>query len=204
MNTLILRRRQLLPWWMRVFIWIFMLLGLSSIITRALELIGVSLGVNSPKTIYGLETYEKISVLSFLITSLLIFKGVVAFGMWTEKKWAIKFGISDAIIGILICVSVMFIEPLFRIDKDGVYDLNFRFELLLLIPYLLSCVKIRKEWVNFTDAPLVVKTSTENIASESFVEEKNDEVKMDEHETGNENKKDIVLDKEDPRRFMPN
>lgn len=157
------------------------------------------------KTIYGMETYESYSFLAILITSILFFKGITAFGMWTEKDWAIKFGIIDAGIGIIVCSFMMFIEPLFE-SYDENYHLNFRFELLLLIPYLIKCLKIRKPWEEFTEFDYFKMMSrmnefqTQTVAVEETETEEPVAEKIDiKEDTAIEEK----IDKEDPRRFMP-
>ncbi|MFN3785166.1 MAG: hypothetical protein ACK4R6_14720, partial [Spirosomataceae bacterium] len=73
-----------------IFIWLFMLLAASGIIMRISEITGVSFWFGSgERSIYGMETFESYTLLSLLISSLLIFKGITGFGMWMEKDWAI-------------------------------------------------------------------------------------------------------------------
>ena len=204
-NKLIKRRRDLLPWWMKVFIWIWMFLGASSIVSRLLGILGISLWLNSngEKSIYGMETTENYSVLALLITMLIIFKGITAFGMWTEKDWAIKLGIIDATIGIAVCISMMFIEPIFE-NNEGSWNINFRFELVLLIPYLIKCLQIRKQWDNVSELSLsdtLTTTISETIneqRSESAIDKMDDRIVIED-----EKAEDEKIDKEDHSRFMP-
>lgn len=177
-----------------IFIWLFMLLAASGIIMRISEITGVSFWFGSgERSIYGMETFESYTLLSLLISSLLIFKGITGFGMWMEKDWAIKFGIIDAGIGIVICVIMTIIEPVFQ-NIDGKFNINLRFELLFLIPYLIKCFKMQKDWEKFDISGLETTTLivpeekietvvVEKIESEKIVEEK--------------------IDKEDHSRFMP-
>lgn len=149
-NSLLQRKRDLLPLWMKIFIWLFLIIGTFAIITRILSIFGIDywINTNGEKTIYGMETTENYSILSIFISSLIIYKGVVAFGMWTEKKWAINAGIIDAGVGIVICIIMMFIEPIFL--KGEKYNINFRFELIFLLPYLIKCMKIKEKWSDYS------------------------------------------------------
>ncbi len=133
------RRRTLLPIWIKVFVWIFIAFG----ILAPILLITAIFGTNFKLSMYGLETFYPLSPLGLLIISVVLYKGVVAFGLWTEKKWAVLLAIADAILGIVICVLVM-LAPLFM-SSLGI-KLSFRLELLLLIPYLIKMYTIKAEW----------------------------------------------------------
>lgn len=191
------RRQKLLPWWMIGFIWIFMFMGASGLAVSAWELILSPTGLGFDKELYGMQTYEGFSPLALFIKTLIIFKGVTAFGMWTEKNWAINFGIADAAIGIVVCVVMMFLQPLFEI-VNGTFMFNFRFEILFLIPYLIKCLKIRKRWEN-REGTYSITTNIPSSDQEKQVIEK-PEIKdgnIEKIEQGDN------IDKEDPRRFMP-
>lgn len=192
--TKTLKRRKLLPWWMIAFIWIFMFMGASGLAVSVWELILSPTGLGFDKELYGMQTYEGFSLLAIFIKALIIFKGVTAFGMWTEKNWAINFGIADATIGIVICVVMMFLQPLFEI-VNGTFMFNFRFEILFLIPYLIKCLKIRKRWENRVEISSIPTNINSSNQEKQVIEEP--EIKNDNIEPENN------IDKEDPRRFMP-
>ena len=109
------------------------------------------------------------------------------------KDWAIKFGIIDAIIGIVICIIMMTIEPIFQ-NNDGKSNLNLRYELIFLIPYLIQCLKLRNSWENFgyTDSENISTTVPKEIIK-PFVLEKVEPEKIVEEK----------INKEDHNRFMP-
>ncbi|WP_046756724.1 hypothetical protein [Kordia jejudonensis] len=132
------RRIQLLPWWIKVFCWIFMLFGFLA----ALSLIGIFIGINASLAIYGFETNEPFSVIGIFIIAIGIFKGFTAYTLWFEKDIAIKVGKIDAIIGIIVCIISMCVIPYLQ-ENVG---FTFRLELVLLIPYLIKLTKIEKEW----------------------------------------------------------
>ncbi|MBI1288972.1 MAG: hypothetical protein GC178_15500 [Flavobacteriales bacterium] len=133
------RRRDLLPVWIKFFIWVFMVFGVLSPFGLILGAMGTSFSLS----LYGIETPQPISVLGFLLTSLFALKGVVGFGLWTERDWAVQLAIIDAVIGIAICAVVTVVLPF--LNSHG-FEFNFRLELFFLIPYFLKMKKIQKEW----------------------------------------------------------
>lgn len=136
----VLRRRKLLPTWIKIFLWIFMVFGIVAPIGLVLGLLGFDFNI----ALYGLETTRALSVIGMLIIALLAIKGAVSYGLWTEKDWAVKLAIADAIIGIVVCVLVMLVPP-FLAGNNG---FSFRLELLVLMPYLLKMQKIKTNWEN--------------------------------------------------------
>ena len=203
MQKIIKRRLDLIPLWMKIFMWIFILLGSWVVIANILRIAGITLAPNSSTSLYGLETFEKNTLLYFFIAGLLVFKTAVSFAMLTEKSWAIRAAIVDAVIGILVMIWVMVIKPTYFSTTDE-FEFAFQFEILLLVPYLLKSLKIRTEWEEF-DINLIlipIKPSFSQqlpVEKEPFMAENIDfpiEEKVDETEIK-------VLDKEDPTRFMP-
>lgn len=130
------RRRALLPLWIKVFTWIFLVFG--AVVPIALVL-GI-LGINFNLSLFGLETTQVFSIIGIIIVLLFAIKGITAWGLWTEKDWAITIGQTDAIISIIICVVGTFI------DTSGGFKLTVRLELIPLIPYLIKLNKIKKLW----------------------------------------------------------
>ena len=134
------KRRTLLPWWIKIFIWIFLVFG--AIIPVAL-IFGI-LGYNFQLSLYGLVSNNPLSLMGISLMVIFSLKGFTAFSLWTEKDWAINFAFADAILGILICSFLMIIYPFF---KPG-FMINIRLELTLLIPYFLWLKKIKADWHN--------------------------------------------------------
>jgi hypothetical protein len=133
-------RRQLLPWWIKTFCWIFMVFG-------ALAIAGIGLGlfkITFDLSLYGLSTTDPLSLIGLSLIAIFIFKGIASFGLWTEKDWAVDVAIADAVIGIVVCVFMMLIYPV--IDDLPGFKFNFRLELVLLILYLLKLQTIRSPW----------------------------------------------------------
>lgn len=134
------RRRALLPIWIKVFTWFFMIAGAFVPIDFIIGLFGL----NFQLALYGLETNNPLSALALFLIFLFLLKGYAAFSLWTEKDWAINFAIVDAVLGIAVCSAVMFVFPYF-IENSG-FRFNFRLELVLLIPYLVKLQKIKPLW----------------------------------------------------------
>jgi len=183
-------RRDLIPDWMKIFVWLYIILGILNIFEIMLSVFGLSFWFGSVgNSMYGMMA-EQYSFLYFLSNALLFFKFFIAYSMWTEKDWAFKLAIVDASIGILICILVQLIVPILSVVGEGVH-INIRFELLLLIPYLTKSLKMRKVWETYYEIPEV--DNSPKIEIPEIEEPKVDEIHID----------DDGFDKEDPRRFMP-
>ena len=133
-------RQKMLPLWIKIFTWIFLVISAFAPIVFVLGL----LGYNAQLALYGLETNEPLSSIGIIITTIFIIKGITAFGLLKEKDWAIKIGIVDAIIGIIICALIM-LYPI--INSDTKFSL--RLELTALIPYLIKLLKIKTQWETY-------------------------------------------------------
>ncbi|AZA55098.1 hypothetical protein [Chryseobacterium sp. G0201] len=134
------RRRSLLPVWIKIFTWFFLIGGAIAV----LILICGSFLTNISLSLYGIQTQHPYTLTGFLISILFIFKGIVAYGLWFEQQWAPKAAIIDAIVGIIICGIMMFIIP-FTVSN---ISFTLRLELIPLYFYLIKMQKIKKSWEN--------------------------------------------------------
>jgi len=132
-------RRNLLPLWMKIFCWIFIVLGVFSILSFICGLFGNSAGIE----FYGLSTDAPLSFTSLIVTIILTFKGFTAYSLWYEKDNAINLVKFDSAGGIIICIATMIITPV--IHKG---PLTFRFEILFLLAYYTKTRKIEYAWHN--------------------------------------------------------
>lgn len=132
------RRKKLLPWWIKVFCWIFMLFGAMSF---ACLILGFT-NIKPDLAFYGFETNEPFSLNGFIVIFVGLLKGFTAFSLWFEKENAIKIGRADAIVGIALCIISMLVLPFLQ---EG-FNITVRLEIALLIPFLLKLNKIQKEW----------------------------------------------------------
>lgn len=132
------RRRALLPWWVKVFSWLFIILGAIAAGVFLLSLMGFSANI----ALYGLEATRLFSVEGIILISVFLLKAVTGAALWTEQQWAITTGIADAVIGIVFCVFMMGIYPFITAERE----FNLRLELILLIPYLRWLIKVKPAW----------------------------------------------------------
>jgi hypothetical protein len=133
------RRKSLLPWWIKIFMWIFLIFGLLTLFGLIFGLFGYRFQLS----LYGLDTNDPLSLKGIIIIVLFLFKGIISYSLLTEQDWSVKLGIIDAIAGIVICIFVM-ISPM--LNPGSTTGISFRIELLFLIPYLNKMLKIRKPW----------------------------------------------------------
>lgn len=133
-------RRKLLPWWIKTFCWIFMILA-----TCAFGAVIMNIFIpNVNISIYGFSSTTVFSGVGIFIIAIMALKGFAAFSLWFEKPNAISIGKLDAIVGVVICIASMFILP-FTTD-NGHFPL--RLEILLLVPYYRKLNSIEYEWDN--------------------------------------------------------
>ncbi len=135
------RRRKLLPWWVIGFTWIFMIFA-------ALMPFAIIFGIlhfNFQMALLGLATDEPFSLMGVLIMALFLFKGIVAIGLWIEKRWAAGLAKIDAIISMIICIAVIGYALFIG------HTLSLRLELIAIIPYYLKMNNIQYDWENFNN-----------------------------------------------------
>lgn len=133
-------RRTLLPIWVKIFCWIFMIGAVAGIIC----LIGGVMGYNPSLSMYGFETNEPLTPIGFFIIALFLYKGFVAYSLWFEKDNAINLGKIDALIGIGLCIITMLILPFI----EDVINVSFRLEIIMLILFYKKLNAIEYEWDN--------------------------------------------------------
>ncbi|MGZ3765703.1 MAG: hypothetical protein ACXVB0_11260 [Mucilaginibacter sp.] len=135
----ITRRRMLLPWWIKTFIWIFLVFAVIAPFGFILGLFHFTFQI----ALLGLSTNEPLSWVGLTLISIFIFKGISAFGLWAEKDWAITVAKVDTIISIVVCVIT---TAYYLFSKDHV---TIRLELIVLFIYFYKLNKIEHNWVNF-------------------------------------------------------
>ncbi|WP_298716482.1 hypothetical protein [Chitinophaga sp.] len=130
-------RRQLLPLWIKIFSWIFVFVGLLSLLCLFLAALGVPVSLS----VFGLETTDGLSPTGLIVISMFLLKAIVSIGLLGMQKWAVELALADAVLGIIVCLTTM---------VAGVWDgnLTIRLELVLLGLYLWKMLKIRNDWKN--------------------------------------------------------
>lgn len=133
------KREELLPWWLTPFMWICIALIALSTLRTSIGVGGFYFGLN----LYGLSTDYALSMIGIVIIALFLLKAITLYGFVKQKYWAVQSGITDAIAGILVCLYTA-ILPLIIPGAD----VGFRLEFIVLIPYLITMLKIQTEWKN--------------------------------------------------------
>src|SRR5450432_3019965 len=91
----VVKRKNLLPWWIKVFMWIFLVFGVFAPIGFVLGI----MGYHYQLSLYGLDTSDPMSTTGICILLLFLLKGLTSYGLLREEDWAIKLGLLDAVIG---------------------------------------------------------------------------------------------------------
>ena len=130
-------RWNLLPSWIQFFTFIFLLFSIFGIITGFNSLFQGNL---IDDDIYGLSG-TNIKNIGELILIINMIKLLVVYGYFFQKDWAIKIGITDAIIGLFLCIIVLIISVFQN-------NLNFPFQGVILLIYLENIRPIRQKWEN--------------------------------------------------------
>ncbi|QJD95746.1 hypothetical protein HH214_07610 [Mucilaginibacter robiniae] len=138
------RRRKLLPWWVLTFTWIFLVFGAAVPVIVVMGLLKFKFQIS----LLGLSTNNPLSITALFLILIYLYKGLVAFGLWTEKDWAIKTAKVDAILSIAICLFAMIYTWIIP-QTAGMHNFSFRLELFIIIPYLLKMRQIQSAWESF-------------------------------------------------------
>ncbi|WP_396212523.1 hypothetical protein [Flavobacterium sp.] len=130
-----IRRRNLLPWWIKFFCWLFMFTSVLAIVRVILSYFYIY----SDFEFYGLNANDGLlnTLIVFIVFTL---HGLTGYSLWFEKGYGIVLAKVDAIFGILVCVYTMFLG--YQIG-----NLTFRLELVLLVLFLIKLIKIKPYWM---------------------------------------------------------
>jgi len=132
-----MKRKEVLPKWIRFFAWIHLLLLITPIIF-AIGLIG-----EASFSMYGLSySGSSLQPVAIWISVMATLAGVVAYGILWGKSWAIKIGIPYGYLAITTCVAAIII----RIRAGGFYIILDPF---LLILFIISLKNNSNRWMNF-------------------------------------------------------
>jgi hypothetical protein len=144
-DPFVIPRKKMVSWWMRVFCYLFLVLAVLAPVCLLLPTlsfhIGDHLSVGGTRVaLYGLRAINDMNFLALFIIGLFMFKGVVGYALLSERDWAMKLGMIDGAIGIILCFLTMLVLPFFD------YGFHFSWELLFLFPYQARLWKFRVFW----------------------------------------------------------
>jgi len=134
------RRRAMLPWWVIGFIWIFLVFAALIPVAIVFGALRITFAVS----LLGLSASDPFSITGIFVILLFAYKGLVAFGLWTEKTWAIDLAKIDAAISTVICMGVMAYTLL-----GADHGFSLRLELIATIPYYIKMNQVEYDWKNF-------------------------------------------------------
>ncbi|RPE08620.1 hypothetical protein EGT74_16405 [Chitinophaga lutea] len=135
-------RFTLLPWWIKVFMWIFLVCGGLVPVVFVLSLSGVDVSL----ALMGLNVEEPFTWEYFLVLGLFLLKGLVSAALLLEKRQAVLLGMIDCFITIPVCIYTGYRSYL-SANNSGV-SVNFNIEIVLAILFLWKLYKIRYDWEN--------------------------------------------------------
>lgn len=128
-------RRDLLPWWIKFFSFLFIILGGFAVINMIMLLFGKG----EYATIYGLEYVIPEPFGTPVILLLIIVNGLTGYLLLFEEDHAIIMGQICGVAGIVACLIATAATI-----KAG--HMVFRFEILLFIPFLAKLSTLKEVW----------------------------------------------------------
>ena len=145
-----LKRKQILPAWIRFFSWFFLLMA----ITPAFYVAGLVWGFTYNITAFGLMAKEtnSFSPLATYLAAILTLSAVMAYGILWGKNWAIRLGMVYGIIALVTSFYSIY-------SPSGAFlDLS----PLFLIPFVWVLWIKRIAWAQYTPSPVLCsKASSE-------------------------------------------
>ena len=131
-------RKALLPVWIKIFGWLFIVMGGG---VPFLYLGSLILGFSASYTMFGLG-YEggALAFMPFLISCTIFINGLCAYGLLFGKDWGLTACIVFGYIGLALTVGSMVFE---MVVSGG---MMIRLEPLIQIPYLIKLHKLKGHW----------------------------------------------------------
>nr|WP_322624941.1 hypothetical protein [uncultured Flavobacterium sp.] len=133
-NVQLRYRRELLPWWVRAFSWIFIVMGALAVP----GFVALFFTQNFESSLFDLDQAipgygKQISALLFIIS------GFAGLCLWLEKKQAVIIAIICGFINLIVCSISM---VLLIVNGDG----NLRLEFFICIFFLIKMFQIKNNW----------------------------------------------------------
>lgn len=138
-------RKQLIPLWIKIFGWLFILFGIGVPITAVYS---ATMAVPMHYTLFGLSAYGSISSpMAIFLMLLFIALAVSAYGLLFGRAWGLMLCLALGYISLAICIATTIIA---LATQPGI---NIRLEIVVLIPYLIRLHKIKHKWQAAANAP---------------------------------------------------
>ena len=129
-----LRRRALLPWWIKFFSYLYILISFGLPIATVTAIVR---GKGFMLTFYGIHyTTDRIDALAALLLLGLMGAGTAGFGLLWGKSWGIEAGLITGGVGLVLSLWSLFLR-----DGSGL-----PLEPFLLIPFVIALWNRRVKW----------------------------------------------------------
>lgn len=135
-------RRKLLPWWIILFSWVFIIICPIDIVTRTLQYTSVDLSM------FDIAAKTEIAFKDVLSVANSIFTLVAIYGLFREKDWAIKIAILNALVSVGDTLYTTNDATAGAVSESeiAVAWAIYAFGLIMLAIYLTKLFRIRKDW----------------------------------------------------------
>lgn len=134
-NIKTIRRREILPWWIKFFSWVFMVAAVITCLTPIQFLFGQVPLIS----LYGFHSDAFFPFSLLFLYFLFIMNGLVGYMLWFEKDKAIDFGKICVLIGIAACIGSFIFSMV-----DG--NFTIRLEVIALIIFYRKLSSIEYRW----------------------------------------------------------
>ena len=132
-----LTRRQLVPLWIKIFGWIFMVMGA---VIPLLGIFAVASGQPASYEIFGLRYRgSPFHPMALIICAIILSLAVSAYGLLFGRSWGLNACLATGYGGVVVCVGTM----AYAISQGS---FTLRLELLAQVPYLIRLHKIKPLW----------------------------------------------------------
>lgn len=130
-------RKTLIPLWIKVFGWIFMVMGA---VIPLLTIVAAVLGQPASYEIFGLKYRgSPFHPMALVISAIFLSLALSAYGLLFGKSWGLNACLFTGYGGAAICLGT----TVYSVSQGS---LNLRLELLVHVPYLMKLHKIKPLW----------------------------------------------------------
>ena len=146
------RRKFMVPKWIRVFAWIVAVYCPLQLLSTLVVTILIATG--SLSQYFPQNNAPIFTLMGAVSLGATILKGTAAIGLLKEKDWAVRLCIADGAVSIALRIYSLVMHSWVTVSTNGAYTgYYFSIELLLVIPYLVNMIRIRKDWEENRYAP---------------------------------------------------
>ncbi len=128
-------RRSLLPWWVKLFCWLFMIFGAMVIPIAILGLFDFHVNI----AFYGIESSTVFNLQWAIVSTLFVLSGIVGYGLFYGKDWAIWAGL------LLCAMHVVLVASLIAFPLSNANS-KIRLEFVLVIIFFIKLLKLKPIW----------------------------------------------------------